>query len=64
MPNADGLARRRSRMKELGENFYPALGFVSRSGVRDYTSQVGYTHFIDGGDVLQSWYGGPRRRSA
>jgi len=29
---------------ELGENFNPALGFVSRVGVRDYSANLNYTH--------------------
>ena len=31
-------------MRELQANFNPALGFVSRRGVRDYSGHVGYTH--------------------
>jgi hypothetical protein len=27
---------------ELGENFNPALGFVNRPGIRDYTAELGY----------------------
>lgn len=30
--------------KEVQENFNPALGFVRRSGVRQYANDVGYTH--------------------
>ena len=56
MPNAEGF-RGGLGIKEIQSNFYPAVGFVSRSGVRDYTGSVGYTHFIDGGFV-QSLFGG------
>ena len=31
-------------VKELEANFNPALGFVSRRDVRDYSGHVGYTH--------------------
>jgi hypothetical protein len=53
VPNAEGW-RGGVALKELGEGYRPALGFVSRTGVRDYLAQVGYTHFVDGGDFLQS----------
>jgi hypothetical protein len=53
VPNAEGW-RGGLSVKELGENFNPAIGFVSRTGVRDHMAQVGYTHFVEGRDVLQS----------
>jgi hypothetical protein len=56
IPNAAGW-RGSFAMKELGANFNPALGFVSRTGVRDYTSQVGFKHFRSG-EFLQSWFSG------
>jgi hypothetical protein len=31
-------------VKQFEENFYPALGFVSRTGVRDTSGHVAYTH--------------------
>lgn len=31
-------------VKELQENFNPALGFVNRRGIRDHTLELGYTH--------------------
>ncbi len=43
--------------REIGENFNPALGFVSRKGVRDYVADVGYTHVI-AGDYWQSIFSG------
>jgi hypothetical protein len=53
VPNAErwrgGLS-----MKQLGEHYRPALGFVSRTGVRDYLAQLGYTHFVAGDRFLQS----------
>jgi hypothetical protein len=56
MPNAAGW-RGAFAVKELGASFNPAIGFVSRTGVRDYTSAVGFKHFRNG-DVLQSWFAG------
>jgi hypothetical protein len=56
MPNAEGF-RGGLGIKEIQSNFYPAVGFVSRSGVRDYTAAVGYTHFVEDGFV-QSLFGG------
>ncbi len=52
IPNAEGWKGGMS-LKEFGKNFYPALGFVSRTGVRDYLGQVGYTHFVKGRKFLQ-----------
>jgi hypothetical protein len=45
-PNSEGL-RGGVSYKELQENFFPALGFVSRVGVRDMTLEGGYTWFTD-----------------
>jgi hypothetical protein len=44
MPNNTGW-RGGFGMKELQSNFAPALGFVSRSDVRDTVIDLGYTHF-------------------
>jgi Carbohydrate family 9 binding domain-like/Domain of unknown function (DUF5916) len=52
IPNAAGW-RGGFSMKQLGEDFTPAIGFVSRTGVRDQLAQVGYTHFVERG-FLQS----------
>jgi len=30
--------------RRVEANFYPALGFTSRTGVRDYSGQIAYTH--------------------
>ena len=43
--------------REIGASFNPALGFVSRTNVRDTTADVGYTHFT-GGRVLQTLFAG------
>lgn len=44
-------------VKEIEENFNPALGFVNRSGIRDHTVEVGYTH-RSGGERLQQVFSG------
>ena len=56
MPNNSGW-RGGFAVKELEANFDPALGFVSRSNVRDATADAGYRHFT-GGSVLQSIFSG------
>lgn len=43
MPNSDGW-RGGLAYKELGENFNPALGFINRAGIQDYTAFGGYTY--------------------
>ncbi len=40
-------------IKEVQENFNPAMGFVNNPGVRDYSLDVGYTHFMKPGGFLQ-----------
>ncbi len=45
-PNAEGF-RGGIGYKELQENFFPALGFVNRVGVRDMTLEGGYTWYTD-----------------
>lgn len=55
-PNNDGW-RGGLGMKELQENFYPALGFVNNAGIRDYTADLGYTHQPDAG-FFQNIYSG------
>jgi hypothetical protein len=46
LPNAEGL-RGGVGYKEIQEDFFPALGFVNRHGVRDMTIEGGYTWFSD-----------------
>jgi hypothetical protein len=55
-PNSAGL-RGGVGFKEIGRNFNPALGYVNRSDIRDYTADVGYTRFFRGA-TLQSWFAG------
>lgn len=45
MPNAEGL-RGGLGYKELGQNFNPGLGFVSRVGVRDMVAEFGHTSIL------------------
>jgi hypothetical protein len=47
MPNQSGL-RVGLGLKILEENFYPALGFLIDSGIREYTAELRYTHLSDG----------------
>ncbi len=56
MPNNSGI-RGALYLKEVQANFNPALGFVSRSDVRDTTADIGYTRFT-GGTFLQSIFSG------
>jgi len=35
-------------VKQIEENFFPALGFVNRSGIRDHTLEVGYSRRVGG----------------
>jgi hypothetical protein len=56
MPN-NSAWRGGVNFKEVQKNFAPALGFVSRSNIRDTTADVGYTHFPRGSRV-QSIFSG------
>lgn len=33
-------------IKEVQQNFNPALGFVNRTNIRDYSGRLGYTHYF------------------
>lgn len=56
MPNGQGF-RGGFGFKELQENFNPALGFVNRSDVRDYTLEFGHTWRPDR-DLFRAIYSG------
>ena len=43
MPNSVGF-RGGLGIREIGGNFNPALGYLNRSDIRDYTGELGYTH--------------------
>jgi hypothetical protein len=49
-PNSEGF-RGGIAYKELQENFFPALGFVSRVGVRDMTLESGFTWFTNSSTI-------------
>ena len=53
-PNRAGL-RWGVAAKDVQGNFNPALGYVNRSGVRDKTADLGYTHHFRGGPAA-SWF--------
>jgi hypothetical protein len=55
-PNSAGL-RGGLGFKEIQENFYPALGYINRADIRDYTADLGYTHILRN-TWLQSWFAG------
>jgi hypothetical protein len=56
VPSAEGL-RYGIAYKELQENYYPALGFVNRTNVRDLTADIGYTWFPQGGPIQRAFSG-------
>jgi len=42
-------------VKQIEENFFPALGFVNRAGIRDHTVELGYSRRL-GGRFLRTIY--------
>ena len=56
LPNNTGW-RSRLAFKEVQRNFNPAMGYVNRTNVRDYTADLGYTHFFTTGK-FQSVFAG------
>ena len=56
LPNNTGW-RSRVAYKEVQRNFNPAMGYVNRTNVRDYTADFGYTHFFTTGK-FQSVFAG------
>ncbi len=55
-PNRAGL-QASFGSKTIGENFYPALGFVNRAGVRNHTSHFGYTHRFRDAPIRTAYWG-------
>ena len=51
-PNSQGW-RGGFGVKEIQENFNPAMGFVNNAGIRDYSLDFGYTHYMKPGGFLQ-----------
>ena len=56
LPSNTGF-RTRVGFKEVQKNFNPAIGYVNRSNIQDYTADVGYTHFFES-DMLQTAFAG------
>jgi hypothetical protein len=44
-------------VKELEQNFNPALGYVDRAGIRDHTFEVGYTVRPEGRELISVYAG-------
>ncbi len=47
-PSSSGF-RTRFAYKVVEENFNPAMGFVNRSNIEDFTADAGYIHFFNSG---------------
>ena len=56
MPSGEGF-RGGVAFKELQANYKPALGFVNRVGVRDYTAEFGH-FWRPGGELIKGIYSG------
>lgn len=56
VPSNTGL-RGRINFKEVQRNFNPAMGYINRSDIRDYSGDIGYTHFFDGGPFQSIFFG-------
>ncbi|MEX0965297.1 MAG: DUF5916 domain-containing protein [Pseudohongiellaceae bacterium] len=55
-PSSDGF-RTRIGYKVVEDNFNPAMGFVNRANIEDFTADVGYTHFFESG-LFQTAFSG------
>ncbi len=55
-PNNTGL-RGGVGFKEVQKNFNPAMGYVNRANIRDYTADVGYTHFFSDSFLQSAYFG-------
>ncbi len=55
-PNNTGL-RGGVGFKEVQRNFNPAMGYVNRSNIRDYSADVGYTHFFSDSFLQTAYFG-------
>lgn len=55
-PNRTGLGGSFGS-KVIEENFYPALGFVNRSGIRNYTANLGYIHRFRNAPLRTAYWG-------
>ena len=55
-PNRTGF-RGSFGSKTIEENFFPALGFVNRSGVRNHTANFGYVHRFRSAPIRTAYWG-------
>jgi hypothetical protein len=55
IPGTTGL-RVTANFKEIQENFNPAMGFVNRSGIRDYALEMAWIHRNPVGSRLRTWF--------
>ena len=55
-PNNTGL-RGGVGYKEVQRNFNPAMGYVNRANIQDYTADVGYTHFFRDSFLQTAYFG-------
>lgn len=62
IPNSEGF-RGSFELKQLGQNFNPAVGYVNQTGIRDTSAQLGYTHIVRDGR-LHSIFGSIEARRA
>jgi hypothetical protein len=56
LPSSSGW-RTRVGYKEVQSNFNPAMGYVNRANIRDYSADLGYTHILNS-ERLQSIFAG------
>jgi len=56
LPSSTGW-RSRVGFKEVQKNFNPAMGYVNRANIRDYTADIGYTYFFDNDFLLSNFSG-------
>ena len=56
MPNNTGL-RGGVSLKEVEQNFNPAMGFVSRTDIQDLSAEIGYTQFFESGRMQSAYFG-------
>jgi len=55
-PNNTGI-RGGFGFKQVQHNFNPAMGYINRSNIRDYTADVGYTHFFSDSFLQTAYFG-------
>lgn len=55
-PNSEGF-RYGLSYKEIQRNFYPALGFVNRTNIADFTADIGYTWYPSNDSIQRAFSG-------